>query len=120
MSRTASSGERILIGHRLEDKHLRCGPALFLFRRRVQAVGPRVDREAVNLRLHREVLQLSDTGRAVHLKHGECTTRAGHIDPSKPGIEHHDARALGHWQMSYRDANASARFSSGESRMFRY
>src|SRR5947207_15318421 len=44
MSRAANSGGRILIGHGLEDEHLRCGPALFLLRRRVHAVGPPVDR----------------------------------------------------------------------------
>src|SRR5437763_16694394 len=66
MSRAANSGGRILIGHGLEDEHLRCGPALFLLRWRVHAVGPPVDRQAVNLRLHREVLQLSVTGGIVH------------------------------------------------------
>src|SRR3989449_2646538 len=102
MSRAASSGGRILIGHGLEDEHLRCGPALFLLRRRIHAVGPPVDRQAVNLRLHREVLQLSETGRTVHLKYGDCATGAGHINASEPRIEHHDVGALGHWQMSDR------------------
>src|SRR3989442_9243573 len=100
MSRTASSDGRILIGHGLEDKHLRCGPALFLFRRRVQAVGPRGDREAVNLRLHREVLQLSEMGRIVHLKYGDCTTRARHTDAAEPGsnITTSAPLALGRWR----------------------
>src|SRR5437879_3059898 len=71
-----------------------------MLRRRVHAVGPPVDRQAVNLRLHREVLQLSETARTVRLKYGDCATGAGHIDASEPGIEHHDVRALGHWQMS--------------------
>src|SRR2546430_16975510 len=102
MSRAANSGGRILIGHGLEDEHLRCGPALFLLRRRVHGGGPPVDSQAVNLRLHREVLQLSETARTVHLKYGDCATGAGHIDASEPGIEHHDVRALGHWQMSDR------------------
>src|SRR5947207_8820652 len=96
MSRAASSGGRILIAHGLEDEHLRCGPALFLLCRRVHAVGPPVDRQAVNLRLHREVLELSVTGGIVHLKYGDCPTRARHIDASEPRIEHDDVRALGH------------------------
>src|SRR5437762_12973481 len=77
MSRAASSGGRILIAHGREDEHLRCGPALFLLRRRVHAVGPWVDRQAMNLRLHRDVLQLSETGRIVHPKYGDCATGAG-------------------------------------------
>src|SRR5205823_12048725 len=74
MSRIASRSGRILIGHRLEDEQLRCWPALILFRGRVHAVGPRVDRAAVNLLLHPEVLQLSEMDRIVHLEHGD---RAG-------------------------------------------
>ena len=68
MSRTASSGGTILIRHGLEHEHLRYGPAFFLFRRRVHAVGLRVDRKAVNLRLHGKILQLSEMGRIVHLE----------------------------------------------------
>ena len=56
------------MGHRLEHEHLRYGPAFFLFRRRVHAVGLRVDRKAVNLRLHGKILQLSEMGRIVHLE----------------------------------------------------
>jgi len=58
--------------------------------------------EAVNLRLHREVLQLSEMGRIVHLKCGDCTTRARHIDAAESAIEHHDIRALGHRQVGDR------------------
>src|SRR5437667_8978356 len=49
-----------------------------------------------------EVLQLSEMGRIVHLKYGDCTTRARHIDASKPGIEHYDVRTLRHWEVGYR------------------
>src|SRR2546421_5073445 len=60
ISRIARSGERILISQGLEDEHLRCGPALLSFRRRVHAVRPCVDREAVDPRLHRNVRQLPE------------------------------------------------------------
>src|SRR2546426_10652296 len=93
MSRTASSRGRILIGHGLEDKHLRCGPTLVLFRRRVEAGGPRGDPEGVNLRLPPEGLQLSEMGRIVHLKNGEWTTPARHVDAAEPRVEHPDRRA---------------------------
>src|SRR5438034_9035152 len=111
MSRAANSGGRILIGHGLEDEHLRCGPALFLLRRRVHAVGPPVDRQAVNLRLHREVLQLSETGRTVHLKYGDCATGAGHINASEPRIEHRsEERRVGkEWRSRWYKKNKKKR-----------
>src|SRR5437870_8940720 len=107
------NSHREVISHGLEDKHLRSGPALFLFCRRVHAVGPRVHREAVNLRLHREVLQLSEMGRIVHLKYGDCTTRARHIDAAEPGIEHHDVRALGHRQVGDRPTRVEVEHRQG-------
>src|SRR5258705_8308658 len=54
-SRIMSNAGANLIGHGLEDEHLRRGSTFFLLRRRVHSVGPRVDREAVNLRLDRNI-----------------------------------------------------------------
>src|SRR2546428_4467878 len=52
-------------------------------------------------------------GRIVHLKYGDCTTRARHIDAAEPGIEHHDVRALGHRQVGDRPTRVEVEHREG-------
>src|SRR5262249_29691050 len=72
-----------LVAPRLEDEHLRGRPALILLRRRIHAVSARIDSEAVDPRLDRDVHELSDVPWVIHLEHRDESARARDIDAAE-------------------------------------
>ena len=62
-------------------------------------MGPRIDGEAMNSRLDREVLELADVRAVVHLKHRDRATRACDVDAPEAEIERHDVGAARHGEM---------------------
>src|SRR5437016_2088819 len=68
-------------------------PALLLLRR-VDAMRPDVDGQAMNLPLHREVLELAEVLGVVLLEDGDRAAPARHVDSPEPRIELDDVRAL--------------------------
>src|SRR2546426_6865842 len=96
MSRTANSAAKTLIRHGLEDEHFRCGPTLFLLRWCVDLVRPSVHGEAVNLRLDRDILELSEVRGIVHLEYRDDSACARNVDPAESGVVHHDVGTFRH------------------------
>src|SRR5260370_27214263 len=78
----------------IEHHHPGGGAATFLLLRRVDAMRPEVDGQAMNLPLDREVLELAEVLGVVLLEDGNRAAPARHVDPSEPRIELDDVRAL--------------------------
>src|SRR5439155_26788977 len=91
-SRITNNAGANLIGHSLVDEHLRRGSTLLLLRRRVHSMGPRVDGKAVNLRLDRDILQLREVRRVLHVEYGDGPAGARDVDPAQTRGKHHHAR----------------------------
>src|SRR2546426_6987938 len=68
-------------------------PALLLLRR-VDSMRPDVDGQAMNLPLHREVLEVAEVLGVVLLEDGDRAAPARHVDSPEPRIELDDVRAL--------------------------